>query len=207
MRQYLEFNIRADVLPGVRVVEEVQDGGDESFIDATQLTVGHALKNGAESAPLCHHNRVLQGCRIKGPHRVLPTLLHCWRQVESVHVVCAFVVCVCAVCLYSQSSQTMAMQARTIRSRSCSPSLPTAMRELVTEEGKSSAFTVIICMRQQHKHTGQLHLSNASGVAIWMAMLVCQSEGQMIFHDVSDGNIQTPTWIVMWYRYLWWQRF
>lgn len=77
MRQYLEFNIRADVLPGVRVVEEVQDGGDESFIDATQLTVGHALKNGAESAPLCHHNRVLQGCRIKGPHRVLPTLLHC----------------------------------------------------------------------------------------------------------------------------------
>ncbi len=77
MCQYLEFNIRADVLSGMRVVEKVQDGGDESFIDATQLTVGHALQNCAETAPLCHHNRVLQGCRIKGPHRVLPTLLHC----------------------------------------------------------------------------------------------------------------------------------
>lgn len=47
MCQYLQFHIRADVLPGMRVVEEVQDGGDESFIDATQLTVGHALQNGA----------------------------------------------------------------------------------------------------------------------------------------------------------------
>lgn len=74
MCQYLEFNVRPDVLPGVWVVEEVQDGSDESFIDATQLTVGHALQNGAETAPLCHHNRVLQSCRIKGPHRALPTL-------------------------------------------------------------------------------------------------------------------------------------
>lgn len=65
-------------------------------------------------------------------------------------------VCVCApthmqTVFYSQSSQIMATQARTIRSRACSPSLPTAMRELVTEEGKSCAFTVIIWMRQQ-KH-------------------------------------------------------
>lgn len=74
--EYLELYIRTDVLPGVRVVEEVQDSGDEGFIDATQLTVGHAPQDGAEPAPLRHHNRVLQGCRIKGPHRVLPTLLH-----------------------------------------------------------------------------------------------------------------------------------
>lgn len=44
----------------------------------------------------------------------------------------------------SPSSQMMAMQARTMRSLSCSPSLPTAIREFVTELGKSCAFTVII---------------------------------------------------------------
>lgn len=44
----------------------------------------------------------------------------------------------------SPSSQMMAMQARTMRSLSCSPSFPTAIREFVKELGKSSAFTVII---------------------------------------------------------------
>lgn len=47
-------------------------------------------------------------------------------------------------CANPPSSQIMAMQARTIRSRSCGPSLPTAMREFATELGKSRAFTVII---------------------------------------------------------------
>lgn len=44
----------------------------------------------------------------------------------------------------SPSSQMMAMQARTMRSLSCSPSFPTAIREFVKELGKSCAFTVII---------------------------------------------------------------
>ncbi|TNN86470.1 hypothetical protein EYF80_003240 [Liparis tanakae] len=38
----------------------------------------------------------------------------------------------------------MAMAARTMRSLSWSPSVPTAMRELATEEGNSIALTVII---------------------------------------------------------------
>lgn len=45
---------------------------------------------------------------------------------------------------YSPSSQMMAMAARTMRSLSCSPSVPTAIRELATEVGNSIALTVII---------------------------------------------------------------
>lgn len=38
----------------------------------------------------------------------------------------------------------MAMAARTMRSRSCRPSVPTAMRELAMEVGNSIALTVMI---------------------------------------------------------------
>lgn len=42
------------------------------------------------------------------------------------------------------SSHIMAMAARTMRSRSCRPSVPTAMRELAMEVGNSIALTVMI---------------------------------------------------------------
>lgn len=41
----------------------MQDGGDQSFVDATQLTVNHTLQDGAEAPPFSHHLWVLQGYR------------------------------------------------------------------------------------------------------------------------------------------------
>lgn len=46
--------------------------------------------------------------------------------------------------LFLPSSHMIAMAARTIRSLSCSPSVPTAMREFAIEVGNSVALTVII---------------------------------------------------------------
>lgn len=51
---------------------------------------------------------------------------------------------ICVVVRHSPSSHMMAMAARTIRSLSCSPSVPTAMREFATEVGNSVALTVTI---------------------------------------------------------------
>ncbi len=41
----------------------MEDGGDQSFVDAAQLTVDHTLQDGAEATPFGHNLRVLQGCR------------------------------------------------------------------------------------------------------------------------------------------------
>lgn len=62
--------------------------------------------------------------------------------------VCGLCMCqwLCKLCKPSlPSSQMIARHARTMRSRSCKPSLPTAIRELATELGKTRAFTAIIC--------------------------------------------------------------
>lgn len=39
----------------------MENSGDQSFVDAAQLTVNYTLQNGAEAPPLCHHLWVLQG--------------------------------------------------------------------------------------------------------------------------------------------------
>lgn len=43
----------------------MEDGCDQRFIDATQLTVNYTLQDGAEATSFGHHFRVLQGCRGK----------------------------------------------------------------------------------------------------------------------------------------------
>lgn len=58
--------------------------------------------------------------------------------------VCVMLRYICAAVGHSPSSHMMAMAARTIRSLSCSPSVPTAMREFATEVGNSVALTVTI---------------------------------------------------------------
>lgn len=88
-------------------------------------------------------------------------------------------------CANPPSSQIMAMQARTIRSRSCGPSLPTAMREFATELGKSRAFTVIIwkiivkhlnpSMTKNNtldivKHTGQWTWWEHNCLTVWVEL-------------------------------------
>lgn len=39
----------------------MEDGGDQCFVDATQLTVNHALQDGAEASSFGHHLWVFQG--------------------------------------------------------------------------------------------------------------------------------------------------
>lgn len=58
---YLQFDVNPHILTGTRVVEQMEDRGDQSFVDAAQLTVDHALQNGAEASPFGHHLWVLQG--------------------------------------------------------------------------------------------------------------------------------------------------
>lgn len=58
---YLQFDINPHILTGTRMVEQMEDRGDESFIDAAQLTVDHTLQDGAEASPFGHHLWVLQG--------------------------------------------------------------------------------------------------------------------------------------------------
>lgn len=41
----------------------MEDGGDQSFVDAAQLTVNHTLQDGAEASPFGHHLWILQGYR------------------------------------------------------------------------------------------------------------------------------------------------
>lgn len=129
----LELHVRANVLPCMWVIEQVQDGGHQSLIDATELAVDYILQDGAETTPLGHNLRVLQCCTHKHGHS--------WGQRTHSRIDMLQFTDQSA---NLPSSQIMAMQARTIRSRSCSPSLPTAMSEFVIELGKSRAFTVII---------------------------------------------------------------
>lgn len=56
------------------------------------------------------------------------------------------------------SSHMIAMAARTIRSLSCSPSVPTAIREFVIEVGNSAALMVMILVR-----TGKRQFSSSRG--------------------------------------------
>ena len=41
----------------------MEDGGDQSFVDAAQLTVNHTLQDGAEASPFGYNFWVLQGYR------------------------------------------------------------------------------------------------------------------------------------------------
>ena len=41
----------------------MEDGGDQSFVDAAQLTVDHTLQDGAEASPFGYNFWVLQGYR------------------------------------------------------------------------------------------------------------------------------------------------
>lgn len=60
MHTYLQFNISAYVLACVRVIEQVQYGGDQGLVDAAQLTVDDVLQDGAQTSPLGHNLGVLQ---------------------------------------------------------------------------------------------------------------------------------------------------
>lgn len=62
-RMYLQFDVNTYVLTRAWMVEQMEDSGDQSFVDATQLTVNHTLQNGAEASPFGHHLWVLQGYR------------------------------------------------------------------------------------------------------------------------------------------------
>lgn len=59
---YLQLHVNTHVLPGARVIEQVEDCGDQRLVDAAQLAVDDALQDGAEPSPLGHHLWVLQGC-------------------------------------------------------------------------------------------------------------------------------------------------
>ncbi len=67
MHTYLQFNISAYVLACVRVIEQVQYGGDQGLVDAAQLTVDDVLQDGAQTSPLGHNLGVLQ-CWITRKH-------------------------------------------------------------------------------------------------------------------------------------------
>lgn len=62
---YLQFDVNAHVLTRTRVIEQMEHGGDQRFVDAAQLTINHALQDGAEPSTLGHHLRVLQSCTHK----------------------------------------------------------------------------------------------------------------------------------------------
>lgn len=59
---YLQLDVNAHVLARARVIEQMEHGCDQRFVDAAQLTVDHALQDGAEASALGHHLRVLQSC-------------------------------------------------------------------------------------------------------------------------------------------------
>lgn len=65
MGTYLQFDVNAHILTRARVIEQVEHGCDQRFVDAAQLTVDHALQDGAEASTLGHHLRVLQSCTHK----------------------------------------------------------------------------------------------------------------------------------------------
>lgn len=67
MHAYLQFNISTYVLACVRVIEQVQYGGDQGLVDAAQLTVDDVFQDGAQASPLCHNLGVLQ-CWITRKH-------------------------------------------------------------------------------------------------------------------------------------------
>ena len=70
---------------------------------------------------------------------------------------------------YLPSSHTMAMAARTMRSLSCSPSVPTAIREFAIEVGNSIALMEIIYRgrkeRDSSKRSGRTEAENNFSMA------------------------------------------
>lgn len=125
----------------------MEDGGDQCFVDATQLAVNHALEDGAEASSFGHHLWVLQGCtgREKKSFFFLILLSSKLGVLQtSVRRHGNFLL---------PNSHTMAMAARTIRSLSCSPSVPTAIREFAIEVGNSIALTVIIYRGRERRDT------------------------------------------------------
>lgn len=148
----------------------MQDGGDQSFVDATELTVNHALQDGAEASTFGHYLRVLQSYNASNKEMLLGVFsrfrdkhfLPCDmvarrglltardQPIVLLHWSCGFA---SLKDRNSPSSQTMAMAARTMRSLSCSPSVPTAIREFATEEGNSIALTVIIYSGREEEYT------------------------------------------------------
>lgn len=59
---YLQFDVNAHILTRARVIEQMKHGGDQSFVDATQLAINHTLQDGAEASASGHHLWVLQSC-------------------------------------------------------------------------------------------------------------------------------------------------
>lgn len=84
MRAYLQLHVDAHVLTCARVVEQMEDSGDQSFVDAAQLAVDHALQDGAEASPFGHDLWILQGCR----RRKSATLTRDGARLNSLTIVC-----------------------------------------------------------------------------------------------------------------------
>ena len=76
---YLEVDPGLEVLAGLGVVDEVEDGGKEGLLDAGQVAgVEHVLGDGSDAATLTHQWRILQGC-----NTVAVVLVSCFNHCNS----------------------------------------------------------------------------------------------------------------------------